>query len=61
MFAKVIAEGSCSKGSGIPIACRALLTADAHRSDGKRFIVTADEKLTAFLELKSQVSKDAER
>jgi hypothetical protein len=25
--------------------------ADAHRDDGKRFIVTADEKLRAFLEL----------
>jgi hypothetical protein len=25
--------------------------ADAHRGDGKRFVVRADEKLTAFLEL----------
>jgi hypothetical protein len=25
--------------------------ADAHRDNGKRFIVTADEKLRAFLEL----------
>jgi len=25
--------------------------ADAHRDDGKRFVVRADEKLTAFLEL----------
>jgi hypothetical protein len=25
--------------------------ADAHRDDGKRFIVRADEKLTVFLEL----------
>jgi hypothetical protein len=25
--------------------------ADAHRDDGKRFVVHADEKLTAFLEL----------
>jgi hypothetical protein len=24
---------------------------DGHRDDGKRFIVRADEKLTAFLEL----------
>jgi len=24
--------------------------ADAHRGDGKRFVVRADEKLTAFLE-----------
>jgi hypothetical protein len=28
--------------------------ADAHR-DGKRFVVKADEKLTAFLQLKSAV------
>jgi len=27
--------------------------ADAHRSDSKRFVVRADEKLTAFLELES--------
>jgi hypothetical protein len=25
--------------------------ADAHRGDGKRYVVRADEKLTAFLEL----------
>jgi len=25
--------------------------ADAHRGDGKRFVVRAEEKLTAFLEL----------
>jgi len=30
---------------------RVLFTADAHRDNGKRFIVRADEKLTAFLEL----------
>jgi len=28
-----------------------LRIADAHRDDGKRFVVRADEKLTAFLEL----------
>ena len=27
--------------------------ADAHRGDGKRFVVHADEKLTAFVELES--------
>jgi len=37
------------------------LDADAHRDDGKRFVVHADEKLTAFLELERQLSKDAER
>jgi hypothetical protein len=26
---------------------------DAHRDDGQRFIVRADEKLTAFLELEA--------
>jgi hypothetical protein len=28
---------------------------DAHRDDGKRFVVRADEKLTAFLELESAI------
>jgi len=28
-----------------------IFVADAHRDNGKRFIVAADEKLTAFLEL----------
>jgi hypothetical protein len=27
--------------------------ADAHRDDGKRFVVHADEKLTAFVELEA--------
>jgi len=26
-------------------------TADAHRGDGKRYVVQAEERLTAFLEL----------
>ena len=33
---------------------RTIWIADAHR-DGKRFIVQADEKLTAFLELESVI------
>jgi hypothetical protein len=28
---------------------------DAHRGDGKRFVVRAEEKLTAFLELESAI------
>jgi hypothetical protein len=28
---------------------------DAHRGDGKRFVVRADEKLTAFVELESAI------
>jgi hypothetical protein len=30
---------------------RTIFDADAHRDDGKRFVVHADEKLTAFVEL----------
>jgi hypothetical protein len=28
---------------------------DAHRDDGKRFVVRADEKLTAFIELEAAI------
>jgi hypothetical protein len=34
---------------------RTLWIADAHRDDGRRFIVRADEKLSAFVELERQV------
>jgi hypothetical protein len=34
-----------------------LFTADAHRGDGKRFVVHADEKLSAFLELQRVTSE----
>jgi hypothetical protein len=34
---------------------RTIWIADAHRGDGKRFIVRADEKLTVFLELESAI------
>jgi len=34
---------------------RTIWIADAHRGDGKRFVMRADEKLTAVLELKSAV------
>jgi hypothetical protein len=32
---------------------RTIWIVDAHRGNGKRFIVRADEKLTAFLKLES--------
>jgi hypothetical protein len=35
---------------------RTLWIADAHRGDGKRFVVRADEKL-AFMELQSAIHK----
>ena len=34
---------------------RTIFIADAHRGDGKRFVVHADEKLTALVELESAV------
>ena len=36
---------------------RIIWVADAHRGDGKRFVVRADEKLTAFLDLEAAVRK----
>ena len=32
-----------------------IVIADAHRGDGQRFVVRADEKLTAFVELESGI------
>jgi hypothetical protein len=37
-------------------AARTIWIADAHR-DGKRFVVRADEKLTAFMELESAIHR----
>jgi len=37
-----------------------MFVVDAHRDDGKRLVVHADEKLTAFLELESTI-RAAER
>jgi len=34
---------------------RTIRIADAHRDEGKRFVVHADEKLTALLELESAI------
>jgi hypothetical protein len=41
--------------SAIDSAGRTIWIADAHRDDGKRFIVRADEKLSAFWELESAI------
>ena len=38
---------------------RTIWIADAHRGDGRRFVVRADEKLTAFLELERAVHEFA--
>jgi hypothetical protein len=34
---------------------RTMWTADAHRDDAKRYVVRADDKLSAFVELERQV------
>jgi hypothetical protein len=39
----------------VDFTARTIWIADAHRGDGKRFVVHADEKLTAFLELESPI------
>jgi hypothetical protein len=41
--------------SAVDLRGRTIWIADAHRDDGKRFVVRADEKLTAFLELERAV------
>jgi hypothetical protein len=38
---------------------RIIWIADAHRGDGKRFGVHADEKLTAFVELESATGRNS--
>jgi hypothetical protein len=41
--------------SAIDSEGRTIWIADAHRDDGKRFVVHADQELTAFLELERAV------
>jgi hypothetical protein len=41
--------------SAIDCEGRTISIVDAHRDDGRRFIVRADEKLSAFIELERQV------
>jgi len=42
--------------SAIDSSGRTIFVADAHRDDGKRFVVRAEAKLTAFMELESAIS-----
>src|SRR5881398_659013 len=41
--------------SAVDCEGRTIWIADAHRGDGKRFVVHADEKFTAFIELESAI------
>ncbi len=61
---EIIAENLSKVGwswgcvSAIDSSGRMIFVADAHRDDGKRFVVRADEKRTAFLELESAIRKN---
>jgi hypothetical protein len=41
--------------SGVDSNGQTIFIADAHRDNGKRFVVRANEKLTAFVELESAI------
>jgi hypothetical protein len=47
------AVGACGWASAPDRQGRTIWTVDAHRDDGRSFVVRADEKLTAFLQLES--------
>jgi len=58
-FLEIIADKLSKTGwswgcvSAIDSNGRTIWIVDAHRDDGKRFVVHADEKLTAFVELEA--------
>jgi hypothetical protein len=58
---EIIADNLSASGwslgyvSAIDSNGRTIWIADAHRGDGKRFVVRAEEKLTAFMELESAI------
>jgi len=47
------ADWSLGYVSAVDSNGRTIWIADAYRDDGKRFVVRADEKLTAFIELEA--------
>jgi hypothetical protein len=57
IIADNLSKASWSWGyvSAIDSNGRTIWIADAHRGDGKRFVVRSDEKLTAFLELEAAI------
>jgi hypothetical protein len=60
-YCEIIADNLSAAGwswgcvSTIDSRGRTIWIADAHRGDGRRFIVHADEKLSTFVELERQV------
>jgi hypothetical protein len=57
IIADNLSKAGFSRGcvSAIHSNGRTIWIADAHRGDGRRFVVHADEKLTAFLELETAI------
>ena len=58
IIADNVKKGGWSLGwvSAVDSEGRTICIADAHRDDGKRFVVRADEKLIAFMELEAAIS-----
>ena len=54
-FFVLVSASGCKKVRNSLFSMTYIFVADAHRDDGKRFVVRADEKLTAFLELGSAI------
>ena len=52
-----LAGGSWRCVSAVDREERTIWIADAHRGDGKRFVVRGEQKLTAFLELESAIRR----
>jgi hypothetical protein len=57
IIADNLSKAGCSLGwvSAVDSKGRTIWIADAHRDNGKRFVVRAEEKLSAFVELERQV------
>jgi hypothetical protein len=49
----ILARKLSGRVAAVDSCRRTIWIVDAHRDDGKRFVVRADEKLTAFVELES--------
>jgi hypothetical protein len=57
LIADNLSKAGWSYGCVSTVDCdgRTIWIADAHRGDGKRFVVRADEKLSAFVELEAAI------
>jgi hypothetical protein len=62
IIADNLSKGGWSWGciSAVDSRGRTVFIAEAHRGDNQRFMVRADEKLTAFVELESAVRAGGE-